>query len=85
MEKTTTIYHRDGREQTMEVNEASRLIDYGQLGAGKGWSFHKPLPANWEREVPRYKATRDLRPAEMARHRFEPPFANITVAFSEGF
>jgi hypothetical protein len=77
MEKTTTIYHVDGRTQTMEVNEASRLVGAGQVGAGKGWSFVKPPPLNWERSIPRYKATRDLQPAQRDRYRFEPPFEKI--------
>jgi hypothetical protein len=33
-----------------------------------------PFPG-WEREVPRYRATREVRPGEKARFRFEPPFA----------
>jgi hypothetical protein len=38
--------------------------------------FSAPAPAGWEREVPKYRATRDLDPAERARYRSEPPFAN---------
>ena len=77
MEKTTTIYHIDGRSQILDVNEAARLIGAGQVGAGKGWGWHKPPPLNWEREGPRYKATRNLRPPEMARYRSEPPFSKV--------
>ena len=77
MEKTTTIFHVDGRQREMEVNEAARLIGYGQAGAGRGWSFLRPPPVGWEREVPRYKATRDLQPSPNSRHRLEPPFEKI--------
>jgi hypothetical protein len=31
----------------------------------------------WEREIPRYRATRDLHPSPNSRHRFEPPFASL--------
>jgi hypothetical protein len=75
MEKTTTIFHIDGREQTMDIHEASRLIVAGQAGNGKGWSFHKPPPQNWQYEKPRYRVTRDLQPAQKARFRSEPPFS----------
>ena len=77
MDKTTTIYHIDGREQTLDVHDAARLIGARQAGAGKGWSFVKPPPLGWERETPKYRATRDLRPAERDRHRIEPPFAKV--------
>jgi hypothetical protein len=75
--KTTTIYHVDGSEKEVDIHEASRLTGAGQVGADKDWSFHKPPPLNWEREVPRYKATRDLRPAEVARYRMEPPLGTV--------
>jgi hypothetical protein len=77
MSKTATIYHRDGREKTVEVHEASRLAGAGQAGAGKDWSFVKPPPAGWERVVPKYRVTRDLRPAERARYRLESPFGTV--------
>jgi hypothetical protein len=80
MDKMTTIFHQDGREQTIDVHEASRLVGAGQAGAGKGWSFHKPPPDNWNFETPKYRATRDLRPAERDRHRSEPPFAKVFVS-----
>jgi hypothetical protein len=76
MEKTATIYHRDGRERTVDIHEASRLVGAGMIGAE--WSLHKPPPIGWEREVPRYKATRDLRSAERDRHRFETPFESMS-------
>jgi hypothetical protein len=37
-------------------------------------------PANWEREVPRYRVGRDVRPSPNDRHRHEPPFSS----FSDG-
>jgi hypothetical protein len=33
-------------------------------------------PPGWEREVPRYRATRDIHPSPNDRHKFEPPFAS---------
>ena len=44
MSKTATIYHRDGRERTLDIHEASRLVGTGAVGANKDWSFHKPPP-----------------------------------------
>jgi hypothetical protein len=35
-----------------------------------------PLPG-WERETPKYRVTRDIQPAEKARLRSEPPFAEV--------
>jgi hypothetical protein len=43
----TTIFHRDGRERTVDVLEAARLVNYRQTGAGAGWSFVKPPPMGW--------------------------------------
>lgn len=34
-------------------------------------------PEGWQFEVPRYRATRALRPAEKARYRSESPFSTI--------
>jgi hypothetical protein len=36
-----------------------------------------PAPPGWERETPRYRASRDIQPATKARFRFEPPFSTI--------
>jgi hypothetical protein len=76
--KTQTIYHRDGRERTVDVHEASRLAGTGTVGADKEWSFYKPPPSGWERETPKYRASRDIKPALKARYRSETPFANIS-------
>jgi hypothetical protein len=77
MEKTATIYHLDGREMTLDVHEASRLVGPRQVGDGKGWSFVKPPPEGWELTVPKYRVARDVRPAERPRYRLEPPFSTI--------
>ena len=42
------------------------------------WSLTPPPPLNWDREVPRYKITRDLQPASRARYRTEPPFESMS-------
>ena len=34
-------------------------------------------PAGWERIIPRYRVTRDVKPAEKRRFAFEPPFATV--------
>jgi hypothetical protein len=78
MSKTATIYHRDGREKTVDVHEASRLAGAGTVGASKDWSFHRPPPPGWEREVPKYRVTRDVHPLPQQRSRFEPPHAMIS-------
>jgi hypothetical protein len=40
----------------------------------------KPIPAlpplDWKREIPRYRISRETKPAPKARFRFEPPFAS---------
>jgi hypothetical protein len=40
----------------------------------------KPPPLNWEREIPKYRVTRDLKPAQKERFRHEPPFAETWVS-----
>jgi hypothetical protein len=35
----------------------------------------EPAPG-WEREIPKYRVTRDIQPAQRARYRSEPPFAH---------
>jgi hypothetical protein len=74
MSKTTTLYHRDGHEQIFTDAAISRMVSCGQVGAGKDWSSVAPPPPGWEREVPKYRARRDIQPMEKARFRSEPPF-----------
>jgi hypothetical protein len=38
---------------------------------------HASPPPGWECETPKYRATRDIEPAEKTRFRFEPPFAKM--------
>jgi hypothetical protein len=45
------------------------------------WSFKKPLPPGWDREIPRYRVAVDLKPSAYARHRFEPPFTSSSETF----
>jgi hypothetical protein len=80
MTKNVTIYHRDGRERTLDVHEASRLAGTGTVGADKEWSFHKPPPIGWERETPKYRVAIQggVYPSPNSRHRFEPPFASAS-------
>jgi hypothetical protein len=34
-------------------------------------------PANWSREIPKYRVARDVFPCPNSRHRHEPPFSQI--------
>jgi hypothetical protein len=40
-------------------------------------TIHTLPPPGWEREVPKYRASRAVRPAEKTRFRLEPPFVTI--------
>ena len=40
-------------------------------------SFSAP-PPGWERETPRYRATRDVHPSPNSRHRHEAPFSSFS-------
>jgi hypothetical protein len=71
MPDTATIYNRDGTSLTLPADQA-RNRTYFQPTE---WSLTKPPPPNWEREVPRYRATRDLQPAQKSRFRSGPPFS----------
>lgn len=73
MTATATIYHRDGKTQTLEPNAAAREVQNSR-GA---WSFTAPPPPGWEREIPKYRATRDIQPSPKSRFRFEPPFTSV--------
>jgi hypothetical protein len=35
-------------------------------------------PANWQREIPKYRVTRETNPAPKARFRTEPPFSSFS-------
>lgn len=74
MTATMTIYSRTGEARTMPTVQADNMIR-----ASRGeWSAAPPLPKGWDREVPRYRASMDLRPPQYARHRLEPPFTSTT-------
>ena len=66
-----TIYDRAGESRTMPQPDAERLIRQQP----DEWSFTKPLPAGWDREIPRYRAQFDLEPAALPRYLHERPFA----------
>jgi hypothetical protein len=75
---TQTLWHRDGHEETFDLDKIARMASCGQVGAGWDWSSVAPPPVNWEIEVPRYRATRDLQPCQLARYRSEPPFSMMS-------
>jgi hypothetical protein len=68
---TATIYHRDGSSLTLPADQAA-LRTYYQRDE---WSSTKPPPRDWQSVIPQYRVTRDLKPAQKSRFRFEPPFA----------
>jgi hypothetical protein len=37
-------------------------------------------PLNWKREIPKYRISRDTKPAPKERFKFEPPFASCSEA-----
>jgi hypothetical protein len=69
-----TIYCRDGTSETLPADQAR----YRVYMRPDEWSLTPPPPPNWEREIPRYRLTRDLQPASRARHRFEKPFSETS-------
>jgi hypothetical protein len=71
MISTTTIYSRAGESRALEANLAAEEV---RRRPGE-WSFTKPPPIGWERETPKYRAAREVHPAQKARFRFEPPFS----------
>jgi hypothetical protein len=76
MTELVTIYRPDGTSETLRADLA-RNRTYFQPDE---WSLTKPPPLNWERTVPRYRLSRDLKPAEKARFRSEPPFAETWIS-----
>jgi|SRR6266480_1399285 len=68
-----TIYnHTTGEARTLPQVRAEQLARNS-----KGiWSFAPPLPIGWDQEIPRYRAMVAVKPAELARYRFERPFTS---------
>jgi hypothetical protein len=71
MISTATIYSPAGKSRILEANHAAEEV---RRRPGE-WSFTKPPPIGWERETPKYRAAREVHPAQKVRFRFEPPFA----------
>lgn len=69
MTPTTMIYSRSGESRTMPLVQADNMI---RMSRGE-WAASPPLPDGWDREVPRYKASIELRPPVYARYRYERP------------
>jgi hypothetical protein len=76
MTELVTIYRPDGSSETLRADLA-RNRTYFQPDE---WSLIKPPALNWDREIPRYRLSRDLEPAQKARFRSEPPFAETWVS-----
>jgi hypothetical protein len=71
---TVTIYRRDGTSETLPADQAA-LKTYYQRDE---WSAQPLPPRDWNREIPRYKVVRSLRPASRPRYRTEPPFESMS-------
>ncbi|MGY4437057.1 hypothetical protein ACVWWO_009534 [Bradyrhizobium sp. F1.13.1] len=63
-----------GEVRILPLTEAENIVrsSFGRF------SFIKPLPEGWDRQIPRYRATAPLRPSPKERHRHEPPFTSST-------
>lgn len=68
-----TIYDRTGASRILPATRAENEV----RNSRGNWSFAKPLPVGWDREIPRYRAQIDLRPSPFARHRAEKPFSSV--------
>jgi hypothetical protein len=76
---TATIYNRhDGSTETLPADQAALKTYYQR----ETWSAQPLPPKDWEREVPRYRITRDLAPAMKNRFRFENPYTDLTCGDS---
>jgi len=70
-----TIYDtKSGESRILPQVQAEQAVR-NSLGA---WSFTKPLPPGWDKEIPRYRISVNLHPSPLARHRHEPPFVSST-------
>lgn len=76
MISTATIYSPTGESRTLEANAAAREVRKDPTA----WSFTKPPPIGWHREVPKYRVTIQggVYPSPNNRFRFEPPFASCS-------
>jgi len=71
---TATVYNTiTGESRTVPTVQA----DHMARNSRGEWSYAKPLPPGWNKEVPRYRASISLRPSPKARHRLETPFSSI--------
>jgi hypothetical protein len=71
----STIYNTiTGESRTVPQVQAEHMA----TNTRGEWSFAKPLPPGWDREIPRYRVQVDLHPSPLARHRTEPPFVSST-------
>jgi hypothetical protein len=70
-----TIYNvLSGEVRSLPQTQAEHLA----ANSRGEWSFRKPLPPGWDKEIPRYRASINLRPSAYARHRSEPCFASCS-------
>ncbi len=63
------IYGPGGAVRDLEWARASAEV---QNSFGR-WSFTPPLPKGWEKETPKYRATKSVHPSHLARLADEPP------------
>jgi hypothetical protein len=70
-----TIYDRAGGSETLRADQAHYRVHLHP----DEWSLTPPAPLNWQYEIPKYRCTRALLPAEKARFRFETPFTEMAM------
>jgi len=63
--------HATGEVRHLTISEANNTI-----GFDKSWSRDRPPPKGWERQVPQYRATRDLHPPVLDRMGHDTPWAS---------
>jgi hypothetical protein len=65
-----------GESTTIDQTRAENIV---RTSRGE-WSFAKPLPAGWDREIPMYRASVDLSPPAFPRYRTENPLTSMDNA-----
>lgn len=67
-----TIYN----SRTGETAIMPQMLATERTRLNRDWSFTPPAPRDWEKQTPRYRATRDLHPMTKPRLRTEPPLSS---------
>jgi hypothetical protein len=79
MPELATIYNRHtGATETLPGDQAALKTFYQR----DEWSSQPLPPPGWELEVPRWRITRHLQPAQFPRVRLEPPCTDLSCGDS---